>query len=414
VPLVEAGPLRIFRLLAGLQLGVALVTAFVFLTHIHSGEYHSTGQLLFMLTATALLFGYVRLPQLDRRLGAVHLPLAIAMSLAAPILGQVLVAYEGHPFAQYVGVSGEMQLFALFPLLAVAWRYRFRVAAALAIGTGLAEFGLTRLAYPDEAGSVEYGRLLFTRTLGYLAVGYIVNRLMAAQRAGHAALRAANANLARYAATLEDLAVSRERGRLARELHDTLAHTLSGLAIQLEGIHTVWDAEPHRARALLESALAGTRSGLAETRRALGDLRAAPLAEWGLVEAVRRFAEAASKRCGARLSLDLAPPPAGLPLPIEQTLYRVAQEALENVVGHARAGHLWVHLGVLPERLELTVRDDGCGFDPVTVDDGRHLGLRGLRERARVIEARLDVTSRPGAGTTVALALDRDPAWDQP
>jgi two-component system nitrate/nitrite sensor histidine kinase NarX len=73
-----------------------------------------------------------------------------------------------------------------------------------------------------------------------------------------------------------------------------------------------------------------------------------------------------------------------------------------------------VHLGVSPERLELTVRDDGCGFDPVTVDADRHLGLRGLRERAKVIEARLDVTSRPGAGTTVALALDRDPAWDQP
>src|SRR5439155_24600069 len=109
-----------------------------------------------------------------------------------------------------------------------------------------------------------------------------------------------------HAGTLESLAVSRERNRMARELHDTLAHTLSGLSVQLETVEAYWDVEPRTAHAMLDRALEATRDGLQETRRALKALRASPLDDLGLSLAIQRMAESAVAR--ADIHLDLAIP----------------------------------------------------------------------------------------------------------
>jgi signal transduction histidine kinase len=414
--LVETNPLRIFQIFAGLQLGIVLVATVPFLTHVHRGGYHSTAELVSMLVASGVLFGYLLSLRPGRPAWPGFLPLALALALGAPLLGRVVLVREGLSFSDYLSVGGELELFTLFPILVASWRYRLRVVAALAIGLGVAELVVTGLRYPMEVGGVEYGRLVFTRTLGYLAIGYLLTRLMADQRAQHAALSRANADLVNYAATLEELAASRERTRLARELHDTLAHGLSGLAVQLEGVRAVWDRDPDRARGLLAGALADTRAGLVETRRALRDLRAAALEELGLPEALRRCAASAARRCGAELDLELVEPLPALRPDQEQAVYRVAQEALENVVCHAEAGRIRVRLAAVPDRLpdgrvELSVCDDGCGFDPAVAGTGTHFGLRGLRERARLAGARLDVDSRPGGGTTITMVLgpDREP-----
>jgi signal transduction histidine kinase len=225
-------------------------------------------------------------------------------------------------------------------------------------------------------------------------------------------LARANAQLTHYATTLEQLATSRERNRLARELHDTLAHTLSGMAVQLEAAKTLWDMDPAQARDMLDQSLTATRSGLTETRRALQALRAAPLEDLGLVLAVCTLAESVAAQTGATLTWQ-GPDAArveNLSPDVEQCVYRVAQEALENVARHAGAKHLTVQLTQDKGRLTLQISDDGRGFDLSKASaNNHHLGLTGMRERAEMIGGILHVESRLGNGTTIRLMVEDKP-----
>jgi signal transduction histidine kinase len=235
----------------------------------------------------------------------------------------------------------------------------------------------------------------------------------------------ANRTLVRYAATLEQLSISQERNRLARELHDTLAHTLSALAVQLDAMATVWVQMPPKAQTMLQRALAMTRTGLDDTRRALGALRATPLKDMGLALAVSQLVEEAAMRGGLSLTLDVPSSLTGLAPEVEQCYYRVAQEAIENVLKHAGASSLYVSL--LESRgdreagsLLLEVIDDGRGFSVETWqaeflagEQGRQgqaplqhtskFGIRGMQERAALIGATFEIKSAPGQGTTIRL-----------
>jgi len=202
---------------------------------------------------------------------------------------------------------------------------------------------------------------------------------------------------------VEQLSVSRERNRLARELHDTLAHTLSGLAVQLDALASLWQPEPPRARQILDHALATARDGLDETRRVLQDLRAAPLEDLGLALAIRYLAENAAARGSLSLELDVASHVNGVSPEDEQGFYRVAQEALTNVVEHAGAQNLAVSLAWHDGQLVLQVADDGRGLVPDGAGEAQGLGLQGMRERAELMGGALEVTSRADGGTVVNL-----------
>jgi signal transduction histidine kinase len=222
----------------------------------------------------------------------------------------------------------------------------------------------------------------------------------------------ANAQLVNYAATLEELTVSRERNRMARELHDTLAHTLSGVAVQLETAKAYWDVDPPAARSLLDKSLDTTRAGLVETRRALKALRASPLDDLGLAQALRQLAVETAARANLALQVAVPDQVAVLSPPAEQCLYRVAQEAVANVAQHAQARTLTVRLtaGSSSESpTVLLVQDDGIGFDADTAAPAGHFGLAGIRERARLVGGELAVTSRQGQGTQVRLSIPCDP-----
>lgn len=111
-----------------------------------------------------------------------------------------------------------------------------------------------------------------------------------------------------YASTLEQLTISHERNRMARELHDTLAHTLSGLTVQLQTVKAYWEIEPDTSQKLLNDALAATRDGLQETPGALKALRATPLEDLGLPLAIRQLAEEAAARASLDLHLEITEP----------------------------------------------------------------------------------------------------------
>jgi signal transduction histidine kinase len=269
---------------------------------------------------------------------------------------------------------------------------------------------------PDHLGAAINSNSLLTRAIIYLLAGYIVTGLMSRQRQQRRKLEAANqqqvesnTKLAHYAATIEQLTISHERNRLARELHDTLAHSLSALSVQLEAVSALWDIDPSAARNMLSQADETTRTGLTEARRALHALRATPLEELGLALALRDAAESAVKRADLSLELDIAELAITLPPVVEQGVYRIAQEALENVVRHARASRLTVKLARTAANLELSIIDDGLGFSPDTLNsDPKRVGLRGMRERAAMLGGTLQIISRPRQGTQICLRLELD------
>lgn len=236
---------------------------------------------------------------------------------------------------------------------------------------------------------------------------YFVGSLADQQRAEQAQLEAANRKLAEQALVREQLAASRERVRLARDLHDTLAHTLAGLVIQLNVVDTLFGKDPAAARRELARAQTVARHGLDEMRGAISDLRANMIEDLGLSGALQRLVEVMGQRAGLQAGFERTGEEPQLDRPCAETLFRIIQEALNNVERHARATRVGVtmHQSSTPAPvLSISVKDDGVGFDMSALDDER-FGLRGMRERAELIGAHLRVDSAAGAGTTVTVTL---------
>jgi GAF domain-containing protein/HAMP domain-containing protein/anti-sigma regulatory factor (Ser/Thr protein kinase) len=233
--------------------------------------------------------------------------------------------------------------------------------------------------------------------------------------AHQAAIAIENARLyeqAQQAAALE------ERSRLARDLHDAVTQTLFSASLIGEVVPTVWESDETEGRKLLQELRHLTRGALAEMRTLLLELRPAALAESSLDELLRQLCEAASGRSGVAIKVVIEGDERELPPDVHVALYRIAQEALNNVVKHARAADVQVRLGctapvegVDAERgivVELAVMDNGCGFDPGQVSPDR-LGLGIIRERAEAIGATLRIESEPGMGTEVSVLWHAEP-----
>jgi signal transduction histidine kinase len=218
--------------------------------------------------------------------------------------------------------------------------------------------------------------------------------------ANHAAVAIENARLYQQA---QDLAALEERQRLARELHDSVSQALYGIALGARTARTLLDRDPSRAAEPLDYALSLAEAGLAEMRALIFELRPGNLEQDGLVRALKTHASALQGRLGLPIVVesDLAD---RLPLPAEEVVYRIAQEALHNVVKHAAAHQVRVDVRAEGAGVRLRVEDDGKGFDPARVPDG-HLGLAGMRARAERVGAAFSVDSAPGKGTIIEVAL---------
>src|SRR5689334_14420819 len=170
-----------------------------------------------------------------------------------------------------------------FLVLFVAWQYNPLWMMVTGVGLSLLD---AALYFPFLRENAEfypfYSILVMGRFFVVTGAGLGFAWLIQRQREQRAALADANRKLAQYAAATEQLAISQERNRLARELHDTLAHSISGAAVQLEAVQALWDVQPGEARQMLDQALEVTQNGLTEARRALHSLRASPLEDLGL------------------------------------------------------------------------------------------------------------------------------------
>jgi signal transduction histidine kinase len=352
---------------------------------------------------------YLLIPWWQRRMGRLFLPVALLLLTCQLVVGNYLTLewLVPPPMRGYAALALLLHAWVTiqFLVLFIAWQYN--VFWMMAVGIGLSLLDAARY-FPflsrDAVFYPFYSMLVIGRFFTVTGAGLGFAWLIQRQREQRAALADANRRLAQNAAATEQLAVSQERNRLARELHDTLAHSLSGATVQLEAVQALWDVKPSEARQMLDQALEVTQSGLTEARRALHSLRASPLEDLGLDLAIRDMARSTAARTNLHLDLDLQNHIENLAPEVEQCVYRVAQEAMANVARHAEAASLRVALRHDSRALTLTIADDGRGFDPAQVNDVRY-GLKGLRERAEMIGAALHVDSTLTTGTTIQLVV---------
>lgn len=400
---LEPGLLSIFRLFIGVRLGLYVLA---FLAQFFSARARLLRYPLLALLESALLLAYLSWPWVRERLGESFLPLALTLASVGPIVEHAISVALRLRVAESIVASDAWHLFPLLfvPLVLLSWQYNYTWVIFFCAGTAVLDLGLAiPLALMGGPRWITVFALVFVRTLLFALVGYIIVQLMTAQRTQRQALAEANARLVHYASTLEQLTISRERNRLAREMHDTMAHSLSAVAVQLEAVNSIWEGDPEAAREMLDQSLTTTRQGLQEARRAIRALRAAPLEDLGLALSIRNLAESTAARAGLLLDLRVPERVEGLGLELEQGIYRIAHEALANVARHAGATRLLVQLERAAGQLTLIVADDGQGFEPEGMPAEGHYGLQGMYEWAAAIGGRLSVESQPGRGTVVRL-----------
>lgn len=219
-----------------------------------------------------------------------------------------------------------------------------------------------------------------------------------------AELQDAHEQLQAYAGQAEELAVAQERNRLARELHDSVAQTLYGLTLQSEAsARKLAAGQLDKVADDLHFFRTSAQQTLQETRLLIFELRPPILDEVGLAAALRARLEAVEGRSGIVCRVELEDVE-GLPAKVEAALYRVAQEALNNVLKHARAETVTLSLWQNRGSVCLEIADDGAGFDPESMAQ-RGYGLQGMRERAEQLGGSLTLQSVPNNGTKVTVEV---------
>jgi signal transduction histidine kinase len=353
-------------------------------------------------------------------LKGLYLPIALVWATVIPLLSSTLTMYLffttpiPESFQSQIGLVENFVIFynvgltipvLLIPLLIVSWLYKRQIVVFYLLGITLLDVLLIIFFVPVGIRIFVALALIAFRLLILTFVGLIVNYLVTIQRTQAKALRD-------YATTREHLIASQERNRLARELHDTLAHTLSAATVQLEAVSLIWEQQPQKARQMILKSTSMMREGLAETRRALQALRAGPLDHESLLDAITTLADSLMTRYPLQIEIQAAAPLMLQSAAVEHGLYRIVQEAMFNAARHAQARRLMVRVARARDNLVITIMDDGRGFVVQKAPAEGHFGLQGMVEQVQLIGAEVNITSEPGKGTTVTVTLPDKEVYD--
>lgn len=346
---------------------------------------------------------------LQRRLKRLFLPIAISIASLVPIYLSALLwpLLSQDPLTDIVYRSWMMFPILIVPIVLVAWQYSLLITLALVTLTAFYDLpfiliGLGKISLE----SVPFIGVPILRSIALGTVGTIVSLLMTTQRLQRKRLLDANIMLSQHAKTLEQLAISRERNRLARELHDTLAHTLSSQILTLEALKLSSDPKDEELNESLDQLIFNTRKGLADTRRALKDLRAKQLEDLGLVSSLKSLiADAASRtNCAATCTISENLPT--FSSKVEQCMYRIAQEAVENIIRHSNASAMELKLVKHDHQVILEITDNGQGFNQSRVDSSEKLGIKGMQERAVESGGAFSIEAQPDSGTKIQVVFE--------
>jgi len=403
-----------FRYFTGVAM--AYFAALSLFTALQTGQIVNPSQIqsYVNLAINGVLFVYLSWSWLERKLGRYYLPLGLIAATIVPLFSNLVYLASPQETAQ-ITIIRSWLLFPILivPLVIIAWQYHFRYVLAFTLLTSISELVIlfSRLDTINFETLPILG-LPLIRAFAFGMIGHIVTRLITTQRQQESELLSANIKLSEHAVTLEQLTTSRERNRLARELHDTLAHTLSGLTVNLEAIKILLGDGHPEILDRLDHALENTRTGLTDTRRALKDLRVKQVEDLGLKLALENLCLQASSRGEFEIRFNL---PEILPessIQIEQVYYRIAQESLENIVKHARAKHVSLSIFLEDGIFSMQIEDDGIGFIPDQQTSPDTLGIRGMKERAAECGCQLALESQPGKGTLIKLFTELNHVQD--
>ncbi|WP_369144913.1 sensor histidine kinase [Streptomyces sp. R44] len=352
----------------------------------------------------ALLFSLV--VALRRRAPERMLLLAVALGLAQLALGLV-------PF-----LADFAMLVIIFT---VAAHDGPRWASRLALIGGLGASTLSQLRWPMEGSDSGAAKVFFTIIMTVpFALAWVLGDSLRTRRAYFAQLEERASRLEQEREAQAKVAVAAERARIARELHDVVAHNVSVMVVQADGAAYVMDSSPETAKQALETISTTGRQALAEMRRLLGILRTGEHQEAGEYVPqpdVQQIEDLVEQVRGAGLTVDFAIEGSPRPLPsgVELTAYRIVQEALTNTRKHGGPDvGASVRLVYFDDGLGLLVEDDGRGAPQEMYEDGgadgRGHGLIGMRERVGMVGGTLDAGPRPGGGFRISALLPLKPA----
>ncbi|WP_130438396.1 sensor histidine kinase [Streptomyces sp. BK239] len=310
--------------------------------------------------------------------------------------------------------------FALLVIVYTVAATGVRWSSWLALGTGLSAATLAQMRWPNEQTSALGNVAIVVFQTVPFALAWVLGDSMRTRRAYFAQLEERASRLEKEREAQAKVAVAAERARIARELHDVVAHNVSVMVVQADGAAYVLDAAPDQAKKALETISSTGRQALAEMRRLLGVLRTGEHQESGEyvpqpdVEQIKDLVEQCS---GSGLPVDFKVEGTPRPLPsgVELTAYRIVQEALTNTRKHGgpHAGAS-VRLVYFDDGLGLLVEDDGKGAPHELYEeggiDGQGHGLIGMRERVGMVGGTLDAGPRPGGGFRISALLPLKPA----
>jgi signal transduction histidine kinase len=279
----------------------------------------------------------------------------------------------------------------------------FRVLAAMKGERELRRIPVIVVSSMDDMDSVV--RCIEMGATDYLAKPFNPVLLHARLKASLASLHEERMSVLRRQLAQVTAAQEEERQRIAQELHDGVGPTLASLNLRLRTVRKLLAGEDHPAVSELEELARLTKACIRDIRRLIQDLRPAVLEELGLMPALRNYLIRYQEEHGIEVDLALPTTEERLPMPAETVLFRFAQEALANVAKHAQAQKVSIELKYEGDRVDLSVTDNGKGFDPLERLSSKHLGLWSMRERAEQAGGRFEIKSEPGAGTMVCTSI---------
>nr|WP_290666573.1 GAF domain-containing protein [Ardenticatena sp.] len=344
-----------------------------------------TGRLLY--SDAAAIFGFdteqhclhvLAVHNLPQEVASLQVPYGIGVSGRASQSGEIIVLHDMQQafeaFLQHAEMLSPEARQALMTTVAT-----FRTAVAIPLHIGGELFGTLALYY-TTLQTLDDETLALLRTF-----------------ADQTTLLIENAHLRER---VERAAVEAERNRIARDLHDAVTQTLFSASILADVIPRIAERNPDEAWRRLEELRQLTRGALAEMRTLLLELRPQALEEAPVTRLFQHLADAAANR--GRLPIETHLEEVEMPTDVKVAFYRIAQEALNNVIKHAHASHISLTLTAQDDTITLLVADDGRGFDPTTIPATR-FGVSIMHERAAAIGATLRIESEPTRGTTVRL-----------
>ncbi|WP_038016138.1 sensor histidine kinase [Synechococcus sp. PCC 7335] len=338
---------------------------------------HTLGQILLVLVASVTVFND------GRTFPFIYLVLVIRGCLMFAPTGRIMLA--GIAFILFLGglVFRLRLLFGLGGRLPPQARDRFRM---LAMGLQL--------------------NFIVLFALSLLLVVLLINALLTERQSQHR-LQQANQTLRHSAQEIEKLAMDQERSRIARDIHDSLGHSLTALNIQLESAVKLWEKDPQRSHQFLQNAKRLGSQSLQEVRQSVATLRQDPLMgqslETAIVHLIEDIQSSPSNHLDIEHHIKLA---TALPSNLQVLLYRIVQAGLTNIVKHANAKHARLQLLSSQAIATLSLEDDGEGFDPLGAKAG--FGLQSMRDRAESVGGTFVLnSSRQGTSIQVSLPIGR-------